>query len=85
MPLISSPAHQAANINLFGRLITLRFSSGTAAIGFHKVGTAGRPILITSSADSSGSSVLSTLSALSSAVSPQASKTAPNSSLISSV
>ena len=65
-----------ANINLFKKLITLRSSLGTAAIGSHKVGTAERPILITSLADSSGSSVLSTLSALSLAVSPWALKEA---------
>jgi len=83
MPLIGSLARRVANINLSGRLIILRFSLRTAAIGSHKIGTVGRPILITSSADSSGSSVLSTLSVLSLVALPQASKTAPNSSLIS--
>jgi len=57
------------NINLSRRLITLRSSLGIAAIGFYEVGIAGRPILITSSADSSSSLVLSTLSALFLAVS----------------
>ena len=36
-----------------------------AAIGFYKVGTAGKPILITSLANISSSLVLSTLSTLS--------------------
>ena len=72
-----------ANINLSRRLITLRSSLGIAAIGSYKVGTVGRPILITSLANSSSSLVLSTLSALSLAVSPRALKTAPNLSLIS--
>ena len=71
------------NINLFKRLITLKSSLGIAAIGFYKVGIAGRPIFITSSANSFGSLVLSTLSALSSAVLPWALKMAPNLSLIS--
>ena len=53
------------------------------AIGFYKVGKAERPILITSSANSSSSLVLSTLSALSLAVLLRALKTAPNLSLIS--
>jgi len=70
MLLIGLLARQAANINLFRRLITLKSSLKTAAIGSHKVGTAGRPILITSSANSFSSLVLSTLSALSSAVLP---------------
>jgi len=85
MLLIGSLARQAANINLSGRLITLKFNLGIAAIGSYKVGTAGRPIFITSSANNSGSSVLSTSSALSLAVSLRASKEAPNSSSISSV
>jgi hypothetical protein len=83
--LIGLLARQAANINLSGRLITLRSSLGIAAIGSYKVGIVGRPILITSSANNSSSSVLSTLSALSLVVLPQALKTAPNSSLISSL
>jgi len=58
MLLISSPARRAANINLFGRLITLKSSLGTVAIGFYEVGTVKKPILITPLADSSGSSVL---------------------------
>jgi hypothetical protein len=85
MPLIGLLARQAANINLSRRLITLRSSLGTAAIGSYKVGTAGRPILITSLANSSSSLVLSTLSTLSLVVLPRALKTAPNSSLISSI
>jgi len=85
MPLIGLLARRAANINSFGRLITLRSSLGIAAIGSYKVRIVGRPILMTSLADSSGSLVLSTLSTLSSAVSPRASKTAPNLSLISSI
>ena len=84
-PLIGLPACQAANINLSRRLITLRSSSGTAAIGSYKVGTAGRPIFITSSANSSSSSVSSTLSASSSAVLPRALKTVLDLSLISSI
>ena len=82
-PLIGLLVRQAANINLPGRLITLRSSLGIAAIGSYKVGTAGRSIFITSLADSSGSLVLSTLSALSLAVLLWALKTAPNLSLIS--
>ena len=57
-----------ANINSFRRLITLKFSLGTAAIGFYVVGIAKRSIFATSSANSSGNLVLSTLSALSLAV-----------------
>ena len=72
-----------ANINLSRRLITLRSSLGIAAIGSYKVGIVGRPILITSLANSSSSLVLSTLSALSLAVLLRALKIAPNSSLIS--
>ena len=85
MPLIGLPARQAANINLSRRLITLRSSLGIAAIGSYKVETAGRPIYITSLANSSSSSVLSTLSASSLTVSPRALKEASNSSLISSI
>jgi len=85
MPLIGLLARRAANINSFRRLITLRSSLGTAAIGSYKVGIAGRPILITSLANSSGSLVLSTLFTLSLAVSPRALKTALNLSLISSI
>ena len=59
-----------ANINSLGRLITLRSSLGTAAIGSYVVGTVERPILITSLANSFGILVLSTLSTLSLAVSP---------------
>ena len=73
-----------ANINLSRRLITLRSSLGIAAIGSYKVGMAGRPILITSLANSSSNLALSTLSALSLVVLPQALKIAPTSSLISS-
>ena len=68
MPLIGSPVRQVVNINSFRRLITLRFSLGIVAIGSYKVGIVGRPIFITSLADSFGSLVLSTLSALSLAV-----------------
>ena len=57
-----------ANINLFRRLLTLRFNLGIVAIGSHKVGIVGRLIFIISLADSFGSLVLSTLSALSLAV-----------------
>ena len=74
MLLIGLLARQAANINLTRRLITLKSSLGTAAIGFYKVGTAERPICVTSLANSSGSLVLSALSALSLAVSPWALK-----------
>jgi len=74
-----------ANINLSRRLITLRSSLGIVAIGSHKVGTVERPILITSLANSSGSLVLSTSSALSLVVLPRALKTASNLSLISSI
>jgi len=83
--LISLPARQAANINLSRRLITLRSSLGTAAIGSYVIGTVGRPILITSLANSSSNLVLSTLSILFLTVLPWALKTAPNSSLISSI
>ena len=65
-----------ANIKSSKRLITIKFSLGIAAIGSHKIGIVKRPIFITSLADSSGSSVLSTLSALSLAVSPWALKEA---------
>jgi len=78
-------ARRVANINLSRRLITLRSSLGIAAIGSYKVGIVGRPILITSSTNSSSSLVLSTLSTLSLAVLLRALKTAPNSSLISSI
>ena len=61
--LIGLLVRRAANINLFGRLITLRFNLGTAAIGFYKVATVGRPIFVISSANSSGSLVLFILSA----------------------
>jgi len=60
-PLIGLLVCQVVNINLFGRLIILKFSLGIAAIGSYKIGTAGKPIFITSSANSSGSSVSSTL------------------------
>ena len=83
-PLIGSLVRQAANINLSGRLITLRSSLGTAAIGSYKVGTVGRPILITFLANSSSSIVLSTLSTLSLAVLLRALKIAFTLSLISS-
>ena len=83
--LIGLLVRQAVNINLFKRLITLKSNSGTVAIGSYKVGIVGRPILITSLANSSGSLVLSTLSTLSLAVSPRALKEALNSSLISSI
>ena len=63
--LIGSLVRQAANINSLGRLITLRSSLGTAAIGSYVVGTVGRPILITSLANSSSNLALSTLSTLS--------------------
>jgi len=63
--LISLLARQAVNINLSRRLITLRSSLGIAAIGFYIIGTVGRPILITSLANSSSNLVLSTLSTLS--------------------
>ena len=69
-------------MNLSRTLITLRSSLRIAAIGSYKVGTVGRPILVTSLANSSSSLVLSILSALSLAVLPRALKTAPNSSLI---
>jgi len=85
MLLIGSLARQAANINLFRRLITLRSSLGIAAISSYKVGIAKRPIFITSSANSSSSLVLSTLFTLSLAVLPRALKEASNSSLISSI
>jgi len=74
-----------ANINLSRRLITLRSSLGIVAIGSYKVGTVGRPILITSLANSSSSLVLSTLSTLSLAVLLRALKTAPNLSSKSSI
>ena len=57
-------------------------------MGSYKVGIVGRPILITSLANSFSSLVLSTLSTLSTlslAVSPRALKEASNSSLISSI
>jgi len=85
MPLIGLLARRAANINSFRRLITSKSSSGIVAIGSYEVGTAARPSLITFSANNSGNSVSSTSFALSSAVSPQASKTAPNLSSISSI
>ena len=74
-----------ANINLSGRLITLRSSLGIVAIGSYKVGTVKRPILIISLANSFGSLDLSTLSALFLAVLLWALKTAFNLSLISSI
>ena len=52
------------NISSFGRLITLKFNLEIVAIGFYEVGTAERPIFITSSANSFSSLVLSTLSVL---------------------
>ena len=61
MPLIGSLVRQAANINSSRRLIILRSNSRIAAIGFYEVGIAERPIFITSSADSSSSSVSSTV------------------------
>ena len=81
--LIGLPAHQVANINLFRKLITLKSSLGIAAIGFYKIGTVKRPILVTSSTNSFSSLILSTLFILSLVILPQASKTAPNLSLIS--
>ena len=74
-----------ANSSLSKRLITLKFSLGIVAIGSYKVETVERPILITSLANSSGSSVLSTLSTLFLTVLLQALKTAFNLSLISSI
>ena len=67
-PLIGLLAYQAPNINSLGKLITLKSSLGTAAIGFYIVGTVGRPIFATSSANSFSNLVLFTLSALSLAV-----------------
>ena len=60
--------------------MTLRSSLGTVAIGSQIVGTAGKPILKTSLANSSGNLVLSTSSTLSLAVLPRALKIASNSS-----
>ena len=74
-----------AKINLSRRLITLRSSLEIAAIGSYKVGIAGRPILITSSANISSSLGLSTLSTLSLVASPQSLKIAYNLSLIFSI
>ena len=71
-----------ANTNLFQRLITSNFNLGTAVIGFYKIGIAGKPIFITSPANSFSSLVFST-SVLSSAILLQALKTAFNLSLIS--
>ena len=59
--------------------------TGRTYAGDSRDRTAERPILITSSANSFGSLVLSTLSALSLVVLPRASKTAPNSSLLFSI
>jgi hypothetical protein len=73
-----------ADISFLGKLTTLKFSLGTAAIGSHIVGMVKRSILVTSSADSSGNLVLSTLSALSLAVSLRALKIVFTLSLISS-
>ena len=73
------------NISLSRRLITLKSNLGLAATGSYEVKIAERPIIITSSVNSSGTSVSSTLSALFLAVLPQTSKTAPNSSSISSI
>ena len=56
------------NISLSGRLITLKSNLEIVAIGFYKEGIAGRPIFITSLANSFSSLVLSTLSTLSLAV-----------------
>ena len=64
MPLIGLLIRQVININLFGKLIILKSSLNIAAIGFHKVKTARRPIFITSLADNSSNSVSSTLSTL---------------------
>ena len=72
------------NINSLGRLITLRSSSGTAAIGSHVVEIVGRPIFITSLVNSSSNLALSTLFTLSLAALPRALKIAPTLSLISS-
>jgi len=63
-PLISLLVRQAANINSFRKLITLRFNLGIVVIGSYKVGTAERPIFITSSTNNSSNLVLSTLSIL---------------------
>ena len=63
--LIGLLVRRVANINSLGRLITLRSSLGMAAIGSYIVGTVGRPILITSLANSSSNLALSTLSTLS--------------------
>ena len=71
-----------ADIKLFRRLISLRSSLGTAAIGSYIEGMVERPILIASSANSSGNLTLSTLFALSLAVLLRALKIAPSSSLI---
>jgi hypothetical protein len=68
--LIGSLARRAANINSLGKLITLRSSLGTVAIGSYIVGIVGRPILTTSLANSSSNLVLYTLSTLSLAVLP---------------
>jgi len=65
MPLINLLICQVVNINLSRRLIILRSSLGIAAIGFYKVGTAEKPILITFSTNSSSSLVLFTSSILS--------------------
>ena len=64
MPLIGLLVRWVANINLSGRLITLRSSLGIVAIGFYKVGTVKRPILIISLANIFSSLVLFILSAL---------------------
>ena len=83
--LIGLLVRRVVNINLSRRLITLRSSLGTTAIDSYEVDIAGRPILVISSANSSSSLVLSTLSTLSLVALPRALKTAPNSSLISSI
>ena len=56
------------NINFLEKLITLKSSSGTAAIGFYIIRMVEKSILTTSLANSSSNLVLFTLSALSLAV-----------------
>jgi len=64
MLLIGLLARQAANINLFKSLITLKSNLKIVAIGFYKVKIAKRPIFITFSTNNSNSLVLSILSML---------------------
>ena len=67
--LIGLLARQAANSNLFRKLITLKSNSRIVAIGSYVVGAAKMSIFATFLANNSGSLVSSTLSALSLAVS----------------